>query len=284
MGILLLVCLVGALIVAEAVMLGRLWPRIEMPSCAKCRYAVRGLPTFTCPECGSDLREVGIVTRQPRVAPSRAAVALLWTAVVVVLAMFALHVSDAIGLNSRPGFVAREVRMTIEEPRSKAYTSIHVYALTPMVREGQVIPAPTVRATLRRFDGWSEPLVVDADGLIVTPMMGGDTRGGARLTADAIGQWMALAGIDTTDTAVENEIEHLLTEISVLQAGGYGGYGRGEFGIVEYSGLELVAWTATAVLDLALCVLLPIIIWVAGLVVLLRRIGRPRPVVEVHTT
>jgi class 3 adenylate cyclase len=36
--------------------------------CGKCAYLVSNLPTFTCPECGSDLREVGIVrrTRPPR--------------------------------------------------------------------------------------------------------------------------------------------------------------------------------------------------------------------------
>lgn len=32
------------------------------PSCGQCGYAVRGLTTFTCPECGADLREVGIRT------------------------------------------------------------------------------------------------------------------------------------------------------------------------------------------------------------------------------
>lgn len=32
------------------------------PSCGNCGYGVQGLPTFTCPECGSDLRQVGIVS------------------------------------------------------------------------------------------------------------------------------------------------------------------------------------------------------------------------------
>jgi predicted RNA-binding Zn-ribbon protein involved in translation (DUF1610 family) len=32
------------------------------PVCGKCGYQVRGLTTFTCPECGSDLREVGILS------------------------------------------------------------------------------------------------------------------------------------------------------------------------------------------------------------------------------
>ena len=35
---------------------------MSVPSCRACGYAVKGLPSFTCPECGSDLREVGIDT------------------------------------------------------------------------------------------------------------------------------------------------------------------------------------------------------------------------------
>ena len=41
----------------------RFWgPKVTEPSCRACGYAVKGLPSFTCPECGSDLREVGIDT------------------------------------------------------------------------------------------------------------------------------------------------------------------------------------------------------------------------------
>src|SRR5262245_46761666 len=35
---------------------------LDQPSCGYCGYPVRGLPSFVCPECGSDLREVGIDT------------------------------------------------------------------------------------------------------------------------------------------------------------------------------------------------------------------------------
>lgn len=33
----------------------------ELAKCAACSYAVRGVESFTCPECGADLREVGII-------------------------------------------------------------------------------------------------------------------------------------------------------------------------------------------------------------------------------
>ena len=38
---------------------------VTQPVCGHCGYFVRGLTTFFCPECGSDLREVGII-RPPR--------------------------------------------------------------------------------------------------------------------------------------------------------------------------------------------------------------------------
>src|SRR5688572_22499966 len=41
-----------------------LWRRkaVTQPACGNCGYFVRGIATFTCPECGQDLREAGIVT------------------------------------------------------------------------------------------------------------------------------------------------------------------------------------------------------------------------------
>ena len=43
------------------------WPKgpphnAREPACARCGYPVNGLPSFTCPECGADLRQVGITT------------------------------------------------------------------------------------------------------------------------------------------------------------------------------------------------------------------------------
>jgi hypothetical protein len=35
--------------------------RVTEPSCGNCGYATRGISTLNCPECGADLKEVGIV-------------------------------------------------------------------------------------------------------------------------------------------------------------------------------------------------------------------------------
>src|SRR2546427_6597927 len=52
-------------------------------SCAACGYSTLGLGTFTCPECGSDLRRVGILTpytlaRRPSFLAAAAAFTALW--------------------------------------------------------------------------------------------------------------------------------------------------------------------------------------------------------------
>src|SRR5580693_8618461 len=41
------------------------------PSCGHCGYCVRGITSLTCPECGSDLREVGILAPNMRVPMSK---------------------------------------------------------------------------------------------------------------------------------------------------------------------------------------------------------------------
>lgn len=35
------------------------------PACGACHYAVEGLTSLNCPECGADFRKAGITTRRP---------------------------------------------------------------------------------------------------------------------------------------------------------------------------------------------------------------------------
>src|SRR3954471_19473227 len=46
--------------IARAVHVPKSLPR--EPVCENCKYRVAGLNSFACPECGRDLRQVGIVT------------------------------------------------------------------------------------------------------------------------------------------------------------------------------------------------------------------------------
>lgn len=60
----------------------------ERPGCGKCRYRMRGWGTPVCPECGSDVREVGVVTGSRRVRGLAGQVALVAVVITGVVAYF----------------------------------------------------------------------------------------------------------------------------------------------------------------------------------------------------
>src|SRR6185369_9941136 len=61
------------------------------PACGRCGYLVRGIPTFTCPECGGDLRDVGIDVGKRTGGAG-------WVAVIALVAVWALCMWLAGGL------------------------------------------------------------------------------------------------------------------------------------------------------------------------------------------
>ncbi len=52
---------------------------VSRPCCGRCLYAVAGLTSLTCPECGSDLRVVGILTPAMRRPTGPWLAIILWT-------------------------------------------------------------------------------------------------------------------------------------------------------------------------------------------------------------
>jgi hypothetical protein len=57
-----LILLVGGVITIVVLLARQRRSRGGEPSCGACGYAVAGLETLRCPECGADLREAGIIT------------------------------------------------------------------------------------------------------------------------------------------------------------------------------------------------------------------------------
>jgi hypothetical protein len=68
-----LVIILGVAVLATAIVISlvaalvRYRDRVRHPCCGACRYPVEGLTSFTCPECGADLRSAGILV--PGVRP-----------------------------------------------------------------------------------------------------------------------------------------------------------------------------------------------------------------------
>lgn len=68
---------------------------IREPVCNHCGYPTQGLPSLTCPECGSDLRVVGIRTPRMGLRPSsRFAAAIGWTMLIGALAIGTVNLTS----------------------------------------------------------------------------------------------------------------------------------------------------------------------------------------------
>ncbi|HEX2973530.1 MAG TPA: hypothetical protein VHP11_14440 [Tepidisphaeraceae bacterium] len=89
------------------------------PRCGQCGYIVRGIGGFTCPECGKDLREVGIVTRRQNASGWSSVVPLVIVWSVGMYAMGTWVVDAAIRALPQRSRVIYTVRL--ERPQSHAY-------------------------------------------------------------------------------------------------------------------------------------------------------------------
>ena len=80
-----------------------------MPLCGQCGYCVRGVPTFTCPECGADLREVGIVGPHARRGPNVWLPILVWTVLLPFVAIVLTLVLTRLVPQQRRPFAQRTI-------------------------------------------------------------------------------------------------------------------------------------------------------------------------------
>jgi hypothetical protein len=71
-------------------------PPTRQPSCGHCGYAVEGLEALSCPECGSDLRKVGIETPKRRMLHPGLFI-LLWTLLLVIPYITAFTIAMRMG-------------------------------------------------------------------------------------------------------------------------------------------------------------------------------------------
>lgn len=195
--------------------------RVKEPSCAVCRYHVRGLQSFICPECGTDVREGGILTPNLRVVrcPSLVLLWASWTAAIVVVGLILTAIGSAI-----PG-VQRQTAT-----RSVVVTS-------PSGLFGQASIASSARKNLTRFDSkrveliaspaasgtWdrSHSLVV-RDGPSVSwttiSALGERKRTDAALERSDVVAWIESAGVKVDSPQKNAEVDELFGTVRDMLA------------------------------------------------------------------
>lgn len=231
-------CLVG---------LGWLWWRVlrrplqGMPTCGQCGYIVEGLSELTCPECGGDFRKVGIDTPRQRGAVGPAVFTTLWTLLLPILALVAIGLAIAFGPMRHSGSIS----FNLTNPTSQAYQSIglnvDVTSNSPAGLQSGVTsqgPGSTRSTTLTFGSPGSVPepqsIFLTLNGLHtlhVDSATGGYRYIVATPTADrlidvasgfdphALRRWMQGAGVDTTISGVDEEINEITAAVLAIAGG-----------------------------------------------------------------
>lgn len=193
----------GLLLVAWAVL--TIWRAVTLPrgsgrvpACENCKYAVADLSSFICPECGQDLRRVGIVT--PRIEATRrgslAGAIIAWTFlcigglyVVFMIAMLAFGASQTFSATASASQTWQQTLI----PNSGAYQSV----VLAYDSDFQSVTGPIV-IELTSADGATHELSLDPGPMTASGMKDGDVD----WNDDTILAWFGETGLDTTDPQV----------------------------------------------------------------------------------
>lgn len=191
--------------------------------CGKCHYVVTGLPDFTCPECGSDLRDVGIVKRTVPGAPTSPplkewpmSVRRRLRAQMLVLLPLAF-----VGIRVLPLWRSQRWDMTYA-PKSAAYRGVTLSAVFTklhfLMREYAEEPdALQVRLTFDALNGSAHEMWVDlpAQRMSYPTRINGPisftTTHTAALERDDLLAWIVReVGADPADKNVQAEVDALM--------------------------------------------------------------------------
>ena len=146
--ILYLTIIVSALIIISSVVRGR---QATDSECGRCGYSVRELTTFTCPECGEDLRQVGIITPNIKRPVHPAFRILVWSLLLPIIAV----VLSSMALSLLPIGSYQDQSLMLGQPVSGQYAEISMEARVRTDRG--VISAPPKRINLHVLDVNRQP-------------------------------------------------------------------------------------------------------------------------------
>jgi len=193
---------------------------VKEASCEKCKYPVAGLSTWTCPECGSHLLAVGIITRSMEVCRRGGYVGaigglffLLLIAVIVGLSIVAATIGNSVGLLGA-AILGQTATLT---PASGAYPP-----LTLEIEQDWSQGVNRVSAVLRSTPASSptDLRIRFSPGATITTT---DASGGVtqtNLDKEALAAWLGPLGIEAATPGVQTEIGELAGYLQGSAAGG----------------------------------------------------------------
>lgn len=207
----------GILLIALALLAVRvIWRAVALPrnavtepSCAKCHYPTAGLVSNICPECGSDLKVVGLLTplsmmkRRGGIAAAIVAVSYL----AVLATIVGLRIVDT----TTPPPIWRGpppnpfVTVTTLVPKSAAYESLDLEQPSQTIRSSPTTAPFDAALSLSLGDGGTRRFLVLRNRFFAAYQAPDANTVTGTLSAEAVGEWFRAAGLDTTDRQVQLE-------------------------------------------------------------------------------
>lgn len=179
--------------------------------CGNCGYIVRGLPTLLCPECGADLRVVGIVTKWRRPVGFWTAFAV-WT---VVSWFGGALISVLVASCLLPQLWTTTNSRLLQQPVSAQYEAVSMGVVTSVAEwPWRHPPASAVPEFARLY-------IAKTTGLFTTLNVefgerlrgrygpGESTCLASGLTRERVLNWMSSAGVDVGREDVQREADEL---------------------------------------------------------------------------
>jgi hypothetical protein len=174
------------------------------PACGGCGYAVADLTTFTCPECGGDLREIGISTpsNEAKRRGSLAGALLGWTFLCFIGGYVAIQVIAMTGIFTSPSTPSRTLYDWSQglTPESGAFRSFAVTVSADTTKHVQPIEIELVTV-----DGRKHTLSLDTDAMELS----GKELHPVAWASDELTAWFDDAGVPSEDPAVAAEVAEL---------------------------------------------------------------------------
>lgn len=205
-----LVVVIAIIIAFAMLVVRRRRMNVKLPSCAICLYPVVGLEGETCPECGSDLNEVGIVTPDMRRPMHPVAVIIVWT---VLLPLPATIITFVVG--DALEFHRMDETISLSMPDSKTFQRIEIATSDRIANSADWSPDSFTfilslkAAPLQRSLHYSAH---SGDRIRAELPDGSWAEWDEPVDAATLSRWFAAHGIDTTRDDVKKEI----AEIEVL--------------------------------------------------------------------
>lgn len=198
--------------------------RVDHPACGACGYNVTGISRLSCPECGADLREVGILTpRMTRPLGVGGAIAL-WT---LILPIPAMAISSLVIHALLPSHHVTSGTLNYGNPKSGAYSTLDVRIRGEGMHwpwEDHQTRPPIVHLEVEVTGGAGLSIMrIDPETMTCTypPTPADVGRPGvepveAPFDADAVLAWFQTLKLDVSDPAVQQEATELAARLTLM--------------------------------------------------------------------